>query len=135
MQVDQSGTGVVGVRGIENELHGRLVDSPGSGLLDQPVVIVGKDHHGRRLSAAQHPVDARLVDISLEGEIGIGAHALDLLSHRLGAVGSHGKELDVVHFGRDGKPEEQHLHHRHEQHDKHRAPVAQNVQRLFLDKM
>ena len=50
-------------------------------------------------------------------------------------VGCHGKELDVVHLGRDGKPEEKHLHHRHEQHDEHRAPVAQNMQGLFLDKM
>ena len=135
MQVNEVGTGIVGIRGIDDKLHRRLVDGSDGSPFDQTVIVIGKDHHGSRLPAAQHPVDALLVDIPLERKVGVGIHALDLLPHRLGTVGCHGKEGDVVHLGRDGKPEEKHLHHRHEQHDEHRAPVAQNMQGLFLDKM
>jgi hypothetical protein len=40
----------------------------------------------------------------------------------------------VVEFGGDGKTEQNDLQHRHAQQNQHRPPVAEDVEKFYLDK-
>ena len=130
-QVPCAGGGVVGIRGIENQLDRRTVRLAGTGR--PPVVVGGEDDHGPDFSRAQYFVRLVLADVPSESEIGIGRDALHLPAHRFGRMGRDDGEVDVVDLDRNGEAEQQQLHHGHQQHDEHRAPVAQDVQRLLSD--
>ena len=118
---------------IEYELDRRSVLPAGS-IRYPPIVIRIEDHHQIGIPTAQYGVDVFRGDVTLKSKIIVGRHPLHLPADLLGMPGDHGGKVDVVHLGRNGKAEEQHLYHRHQQNDEHRARIAQDVQRFFADK-
>lgn len=133
LQITHPGGRRVGIRSVENQLHGALRGFPMRRGKHLPVEIGSEHDHHVGVSRTQRAVDFRLGDVAFEGKIFVGPDGLHRAAHRLGRMRRHDGEVDVPDFGRYGESEQQHLHDRHPQHDEHRAGIAQDMQRLFFD--